>query len=67
MYRLQILNSVTNKERFPMPVIEDEIAKLSGQAFFVILNLASGLPEFQYFRTVKGADGVCHPGRTVRV
>lgn len=39
-YRL--LNSMTIKERYPMPVIEDEIAKLSGQAYFVTLDLASG-------------------------
>lgn len=39
-YRL--LNSVTVKERYPMPVIEDEIARLSGQAYFITLDLASG-------------------------
>lgn len=39
-YRL--LNSITIKERYPMPVIEDEIARLSGQAWFVTLDLMSG-------------------------
>ncbi|CAG9122295.1 unnamed protein product [Plutella xylostella] len=39
-YRL--LNSVTVKERYPMPVIEDELARLSGQAYFITLDLASG-------------------------
>lgn len=38
----RMLNSVTVKERFPMPIIEDEIARLSGQACFVTLDLASG-------------------------
>lgn len=39
-YRL--LNAVTVKERYPMPIIEDEIARLSGQAYFITLDLASG-------------------------
>lgn len=29
----RMLNSITVKERYPMPVIEDRIARLSGQAF----------------------------------
>lgn len=39
-YRL--LNSVTVKERYPIPVIEDEISRLSGQAWFITLDLMSG-------------------------
>ena len=39
-YRL--LNAITVKERYPMPIIEDEIARLSGQAYFITLDLASG-------------------------
>ncbi|CAG9137171.1 unnamed protein product [Plutella xylostella] len=38
----RMLNSITIKERYPMPVIEDEIARLSGQACFITLDLASG-------------------------
>lgn len=38
----RMLNSVTIKEHYPMPVIEDEIARLSGQAFFITLDLFSG-------------------------
>lgn len=38
----RMLNSVTVKERYPMPVIEDEIARLTGQACFITLDLASG-------------------------
>lgn len=38
----RMLNSVTIKERYPMPIIEDEIARLSGQACFITLDLASG-------------------------
>lgn len=38
----RMLNSVTVKERYPMPIIEDEIARLSGQAYFISLDLASG-------------------------
>lgn len=38
----RMLNSVTVKEHYPMPVIEDEIARLSGQACFITLDLFSG-------------------------
>ncbi|XP_063894737.1 uncharacterized protein LOC135117976 [Helicoverpa armigera] len=38
----RMLNSVTVKERYPMPNIEDEISRLSGQAYFVTLDLTSG-------------------------
>lgn len=36
------LNSVTVKERYPIPVIEDELARLAGQAWFITLDLMSG-------------------------
>ncbi|XP_048002638.1 uncharacterized protein LOC125239165 [Leguminivora glycinivorella] len=36
------LNSSTIKERYPMPIIDDEISRLSGQAYFITLDLASG-------------------------
>ncbi|CAH2103297.1 unnamed protein product [Euphydryas editha] len=39
-YRL--LNSLTLKERYPIPIIEDEVARLSGQAWFITLDLMSG-------------------------
>ncbi|XP_061729150.1 uncharacterized protein LOC133534072 [Cydia pomonella] len=39
-YRL--LNSITVKERYPIPVIEDEIARLAGQSWFITLDLMSG-------------------------
>lgn len=38
----RMLNSVTVKERYPIPIIEDEIARLTGQACFISLDLASG-------------------------
>lgn len=38
----RMLNSITVKERYPMPIIEDEIARLNGQACFITLDLASG-------------------------
>lgn len=38
----RMLNSITVKERYPIPVIEDEIARLSGQAWFITLDLMSG-------------------------
>lgn len=38
----RMLNSITVKERYPMPNIEDEIARLSGQAYFITLDLTSG-------------------------
>lgn len=41
-----MLNSVTIRERYPMPIIEDEVARLSGRACFITLDLASGLFAF---------------------
>ncbi|KAG6464791.1 hypothetical protein O3G_MSEX014731 [Manduca sexta] len=38
----RMLNSITVKERYPMPIIEDEIARLAGQEYFITLDLASG-------------------------
>ncbi|CAH2220104.1 jg14835 [Pararge aegeria aegeria] len=38
----RMLNSITVKERYPMPIIEDEIARLTGQACFISLDLTSG-------------------------
>ncbi|CAG9132567.1 unnamed protein product [Plutella xylostella] len=38
----RMLNSITVKERYPMPIIEDEIARLNGQACFITLDLSSG-------------------------
>lgn len=38
----RMLNSITIKERYPMPIIEDEISRLSGQAWFITLDLMSG-------------------------
>ncbi|PZC75624.1 hypothetical protein B5X24_HaOG205900 [Helicoverpa armigera] len=38
----RMLNSITVKERYPMPLIEDEIARLSGHACFITLDLMSG-------------------------
>lgn len=36
------LNRKTVKEKFPMPLIDDQIDSLSGQVFFTSLDLASG-------------------------
>lgn len=36
------LNNKTNKDRFPLPLIDDQISNLSGNTFFTTLDLASG-------------------------
>lgn len=36
------LNNKTIKDRFPLPLIEDQISNLSGNAYFTTLDLASG-------------------------
>lgn len=36
------LNNKTVKDRFPLPLIEDQISNLSGNSFFTTLDLASG-------------------------
>lgn len=38
----RLLNSLTIKERYPIPIIEDQVARLSGQAWFITLDLMSG-------------------------
>lgn len=38
----RMLNSITVKERYPMPIIEDEVCRLAGQAWFITLDLISG-------------------------
>lgn len=38
----RMLNSVTVKERYPMPIIDDEVCRLAGQAWFITLDLMSG-------------------------
>lgn len=58
-YRL--LNSITVKERYPMPIIEDEIARLSGQAFFVTLDLASGYYQVPISETSKALTSFVTP------
>ncbi|CAG9089257.1 unnamed protein product [Plutella xylostella] len=58
-YRL--LNSVTVKERYPMPIIEDEIARLSGQAYFISLDLASGYYQVPISETSKALTAFVTP------
>ncbi|XP_069361223.1 uncharacterized protein [Maniola hyperantus] len=36
------LNKKTHKDKYPMPLIEDQINSLSGQSFYTTLDLASG-------------------------
>ncbi|CAG9134000.1 unnamed protein product [Plutella xylostella] len=36
------LNNKTCKDRFPLPIIDDQISNLSGNAYFTTLDLASG-------------------------
>lgn len=36
------LNNKTVKDRFPLPLIEDQLTNLSGNRFFITLDLASG-------------------------
>lgn len=38
----RMLNSITVKERYPMPIIDDEVSRLAGQAWFITLDLMSG-------------------------
>jgi len=37
----QKLNAVTIKDKYPMPLIEDQIDKLDGNRYFMGLDLAS--------------------------
>lgn len=44
-YRL--LNSIAMKALYLMPIIDDEIARLSGQKCFITMDLASGYHQVQ--------------------
>jgi len=36
------LNAVTVKKRYPMPIVEEQLAKLSGNSYFTTLDMTSG-------------------------
>ncbi|KMQ81403.1 retrovirus-like pol polyprotein [Lasius niger] len=36
------LNAVTIKKRYPMPIVEEQLAKLSGNVYFTTLDMTSG-------------------------
>lgn len=38
----RVLNSVTVKKQFPMPIVDEQLAKLSGNKFFTTLDMTSG-------------------------
>lgn len=38
----RVLNSVTVKKQFPMPIVDEQLAKLSGNRFFTTLDMTSG-------------------------
>ncbi|XP_017467208.1 PREDICTED: uncharacterized protein LOC108359750 [Rhagoletis zephyria] len=46
------LNAVTVKKHFPMPVVEEQLAKLSGGKFFTTLDMTSGYYQVLYEHNV---------------
>ncbi|CAG9086928.1 unnamed protein product [Plutella xylostella] len=58
------LNSKTVKDKYPLPLIEDQIANLSGNMFFTTLDLASGYyqipmaPESRHLTAFVTPDGL---------
>lgn len=55
-------NSVTVKERYLMPIIDDEIARLSGQSCFITLDLASGYYQVPISEQSKSLTAFDQPG-----
>lgn len=41
------LNSITEKDRYPLPRIEDQLEQISGNTYFTILDLASGYHQLK--------------------
>lgn len=56
MRRLQRLNAVTVKEKYPLPLIEDQIDMLGGHKFVITLDLFSGYYQIPIDSIEKIAD-----------
>lgn len=55
------LNNKTIKDRFPLPLIEDQISNLSGNCFFTTLDLASGYYQIPMANESKHLTGFVTP------
>lgn len=55
------LNNKTIKDRFPLPLIEDQISNLSGNHFFTTLDLASGYYQIPMANESKHLTGFVTP------
>lgn len=55
------LNNKTIKDRFPLPIIEDQISNLSGNSFFTTLDLASGYYQIPMSKESQHLTGFVTP------
>ncbi|CAH2216071.1 jg26524, partial [Pararge aegeria aegeria] len=55
------LNNKTIKDRFPLPLIEDQISNLSGNCFFTTLDLASGYYQIPMAKESQHLTGFVTP------
>ncbi|CAK1603777.1 unnamed protein product [Parnassius mnemosyne] len=55
------LNNKTIKDRFPLPLIEDQISNLSGNCFFTTLDLASGYYQISVAEECRHLTGFVTP------
>lgn len=55
------LNNKTIKDRFPLPLIEDQLINLSGNQFFTTLDLASGYYQIPMSRESRHLTGFITP------
>lgn len=55
------LNNKTIKDRFPLPLIEDQISNLSGNSFFTTLDLASGYYQIPMAKESQHLTGFVTP------
>ncbi|KAJ2949128.1 hypothetical protein O0L34_g6069 [Tuta absoluta] len=55
------LNNKTVKDRFPLPLIDDQVSNLSGNNFFTTLDLASGYYQIQMAEESQHLTGFVTP------
>lgn len=66
--RLWTIGGSTNRQKkdcFPLPIIDDQLDRLSGSEFFTTLDLASGYMQVPMEEVVHRQDGIYHARRTL--
>lgn len=54
------LNKITKKDRFPLPLIEDQIDRLGGNKYFITLDLSQGFYQVPMDDTAIEKNWICN-------